>query len=88
VWWIAHKKGQIFSPTTGFKLSDSSIRSADGAWASDEKIAALSPANRQKFAPLVPDFVIEVRSSSDRVGKLKKKMTCLDRQWCAAGLAD
>ncbi len=31
--------------------------------------------NIKKFAPLVPDFVMEVRSSSDRIGKLKKKMT-------------
>jgi len=83
MWWFSHKKGQTYSPTTGFTLPDTSVRSADGAWASDEKIAALSSEDRQKFAPLVPDFVIEVRPSSDRIGKLKKKMT---DTWMANGV--
>lgn len=83
MWWQQHQKGQTFSPTAGFKLPDNSVRSADGAWASDEKIAAITPAQRKKFAPLVPDFVMEIRSSSDRIGKLKKKMTDI---WLANGV--
>ena len=83
LWWLTNQKGLAYSPTTGFTLPDTSIRSADGAWASDEKIAALSSADRQKFAPLVPDFVVEVRSNSDRIGKLKKKMT---DTWIANGV--
>ncbi len=82
-WWLQYQKGRTFSPTTGFKLLDSSIRSADCAWASDEKIATVTSAQRKKFAPLVPDFVMEVRSSSDRIGKLKKKMT---DTWLANGV--
>lgn len=82
-WWLHYKKGNTFSPTTGFKLPDGSTRSADGAWASDEKVAALTPKQRKKFAPLVPDFVIEIRSKSDRIGKLKKKMT---DTWIANGV--
>ncbi|MFN0036561.1 MAG: Uma2 family endonuclease [Saprospiraceae bacterium] len=82
-WWLQYQKGRTFSPTTGFKLPDGSIRSADGAWVSDEKIAAITPSQRKKFAPLVPDFVMEVRSSSDRIGKLKKKMT---DTWLANGV--
>lgn len=82
-WWLQHQKGRTFSPTTGFKLPDTSVRSAEGAWASDEKIAALTPAQRKKFAPLVPDFVMGIRSFSDRIGKLKKKMTDV---WLANGV--
>lgn len=82
-WWLQYQKGRTFSPTTGFKLLDSSIRSADGAWASDEKIATVTSTQRKKFAPFVPDFVMEVRSSSDRIGKLKKKMT---DTWLANGV--
>lgn len=74
-WWLTHEQGLTYSPTTGFQLPDGSTRSADGAWASDEQVAALTPQQRKKFAPLVPDFVIEVRSQSDRISKLKKKMT-------------
>lgn len=82
-WWLRHQTGRTFSPTTGFKLPDGSVRSADGAWASDERIATLSPSQRKKFAPLVPDFVMEIRSSSDRIARLKKKMTDV---WLANGV--
>ncbi|MCY7330306.1 MAG: Uma2 family endonuclease [Saprospiraceae bacterium] len=83
VWWNSHQKGLAYSPSTGFLLPDGSTRSADGAWASDEKVAALTPQQRKKFAPLVPDFVIEIRSESDRINKLKKKMT---DTWMANGV--
>lgn len=73
-WWMQYKKGTAFSPTTGFKLPDGATRSADAAWASAEKVAALSRSERSTFAQLVPDFVIEVRSNSDRLGKLRRKM--------------
>ncbi len=76
MWWQNQgRPGSVYSPSTGFKLPDGSTRSADGAWASQDKIAALSPVQRKKFAPLVSDFVIEVRSSSDRLAQLKRKMT-------------
>ncbi len=82
-WWLTHEKGAAFSPTTGFKLPDGAVRSADAAWASPEKIEALSPKERKKFAPLVPDFVIEIRSKTDRLSKLKKKMA---DTWIANGV--
>jgi Uma2 family endonuclease len=68
-------KGKSLSPSTGFKLPDGSTHSADGAWVSDDKVAALTPEQRKKFALVVPDFVIEIRSASDRISRLKKKMT-------------
>jgi Uma2 family endonuclease len=80
---LSQGRGVAFSPSTGFTLPDASIRSADGAWVSMEKMAVLSAAERSKFARLVPDFVIEVRSTSDRIGKLKKKMT---DTWIANGV--
>ena len=74
-WWLkTDEPGKVFSPTTGFRLPDGSVRSADGAWVTDKKFDELSLAERKKFASLVPDFVIELRSSSDRISVLKKKM--------------
>lgn len=73
-WQKAIKKGKTFSPSTGFKLPDGSTHAADGAWVSDEKIAKLTVEQRKKFAPIVPDFVIEVRSESDTLKALKSKM--------------
>ena len=82
-WWLTHEKGAAFSPTTGFKLPDGAVRSADAAWAASEKMDALSLKERKKFAALVPDFVIEIRSKTDRLSKLKKKMT---DTWIANGV--
>lgn len=82
-WWLSHQKGRILSPSTGFKLPDSSTRASDGSWVSDERLNRLQPEDWKRFPRLAPDFVIEVRSSSDRIGKLKKKMT---DTWIANGV--
>lgn len=74
-WQKRFGQGRSFSPSTAFKLPDGSIRGADGAWVSDERLERYEPAQGEKFALLVPDFVMEIRSSSDRIGKLRQKMT-------------
>jgi Uma2 family endonuclease len=73
-WRAFNRKGKSPSPSTGFRLPDGSTHAADGSWISDEKIAKLTPEERKGFAHIVPDFVIEVRSNSDRIARLKKKM--------------
>jgi len=47
---------------------------ADGAWISNEKIEKLSKSERKKIASIVPDFVLEICSETDRMSKLKEKM--------------
>ena len=76
-------KGQAFGPSTGFKLPDGSTRAPDAAWVSDEQIARLSPEDRNSFAPLVPEFVVEIRSDTDRLARLQQKMT---GTWIANGV--
>jgi Uma2 family endonuclease len=44
----------------------------------------LSVKEKSQFPPLIPDFVIEVRSNSDRFSQLKRKMT--DTCWMANGV--
>lgn len=75
--------GRALSPSTGFKLPDGSTKSPDASWISAEKLAALPPAERKKFAAVVPDFIIEIRSDSDKLGKLKRKM---EQTWIANGV--
>jgi len=82
-WWLSYQKGRVFSPSTGFKLPDTSVRASDGCWISDERLSQVSPGDRKKFARVVPDFVMEVRSDSDRIGTLKRKMT---DTWMANGV--
>jgi Uma2 family endonuclease len=74
-WWLLYRRGQVFSPTTRFRLPDGgSLRAADGSWISPERIAEIAPSDKQKCARAMPYFVVEVRSSSDRLSALKRKM--------------
>jgi len=66
--------GQVFGSSTGFKLPNGATRSPDVAWVRNERIDALTDEQWQKFLPLCPDFVLELRSPSDSVGNLQKKM--------------
>jgi Uma2 family endonuclease len=75
--------GKAFSPSTSFHLPDGSTYKADGAWISNEKIGKLSKEERKKIASIVPDFVMEVCSETDRISKLKEKMT---DGWLANGV--
>ena len=72
-WTIKTKRGKAFGPTAGFYLPDGSNRSPDASWVSDERVSALSDAQKRKQAPLLPEFVIEVKSPSDRLKKLQEK---------------
>jgi Uma2 family endonuclease len=50
------------------------IRSPDASWVRRERWQALTPEQRRGFVPLCPDFVVELRSSSDSLTKLQEKM--------------
>ncbi len=60
--------------STGFILPNGAERSPDGAWISRERWEALTPVQREKFPPLCPDFVLELRSPSDDLAELQAKM--------------
>jgi Uma2 family endonuclease len=66
--------GFIFSSSTIFKLPNGADRSPDVAWIRREKWLALSQQQRQKFPPLAPDFLIELRSATDKLEALRFKM--------------
>ncbi len=66
--------GHIFGSSTGFKLPNGATRSPDVAWVRNERIEALTDEEWQKFLPLCPDFVLELRSPSDPMRTLHKKM--------------
>jgi Uma2 family endonuclease len=76
-------RGQAFSPSTGFRLPDGSTRSPDASWVSYEQLDKLSPAERKSFASVVPEFVAEIRSDSDHLAHLKRKMA---EVWIANGV--
>ena len=76
VWnWNSHKKlGIAFDSSTGFKLSNGAIRSPDVSWVTLTKWNSLSKQQQRKFAPIDPDFVIELMSPTDDRDELRRKM--------------
>jgi Uma2 family endonuclease len=74
IWNRKYKLGQVFSSSTIFKLPQGGDRSPDVAWVSQKKWDSLTPEEKKKFPPLCPDFVIELKSESDRLKPLQEKM--------------
>ncbi|MUG97885.1 Uma2 family endonuclease [Scytonema sp. UIC 10036] len=66
--------GKSFDSSGGFKLPNGADRSPDASWIKIERWAALTVEEREKFLPLCPDFVVELRSPSDSLEKLQAKM--------------
>ncbi len=74
-WYEAHEDlGEAFDSSTGFKLPNGADRSPDASWVRRDRWDALSPQERKGFVPLCPDFVVELRSESDRLSKLQAKL--------------
>jgi Uma2 family endonuclease len=82
-WAEQDGRGIAFDSNGGFSLPDGSMRAADAAWVSLPRWKALSDADQSRYAPLCPDFVIELRSTSDSLPALKAKMEL----WVANGAA-
>jgi Uma2 family endonuclease len=74
IWNRQTQLGETFSSSTIFKLPLGSQRSPDAAWVELSRWNALSDEDRQKFPPLAPDFVIELRSRTDKLPELQAKM--------------
>lgn len=73
-WAIKDGTGLSFDSSTMFCLPNGAKRSPDGAWVRRERWDALSEEERESFVPLCPDFVLELRSASDRLLFLQDKM--------------
>jgi Uma2 family endonuclease len=66
--------GETFDSSAGFTLPNGAIRSPDASWIRSERWNALTDEQKASFAPICPDFVIELRSASDRLTTLQEKM--------------
>ncbi|HQU85801.1 MAG TPA: Uma2 family endonuclease [Pyrinomonadaceae bacterium] len=73
-WVEKDGSGEGFDSSTGFVLPNGAKRSPDLSWMTLEKWNAIPKAKRKKFAPVCPDFVVELRSETDNLNKLKEKM--------------
>ena len=75
VWSEQDGTGIVFSSSTGFTLSTGAKKSPDVSWIKLERWQSLSQEQKEKFAPICPDFVVELMSPSDNLKTLQAKMT-------------
>ncbi len=81
LWTRADGRGKAFDSSGGFTLPDGSMRNPDASWVLLHRWNALTPEQKHSFAPICPDFVVELRSASDRLPDLREKM----EMWIANG---
>jgi Uma2 family endonuclease len=79
--WAERNGGVVLSSNVGFRLPDGSVRSPDAAWVCDTHYQSLSREERRRFAPVCPDFLIELLSETDSRKTLEAKM----RMWIDKG---
>lgn len=85
LWNEENKAGYTFDSSTGFKLPNGATRSPDVAWIQKDRWEAIPEDQQEKFAPLCPDFVIELRSASDDLKYLQNKMEEYRSTGCRLG---
>ena len=75
LWWRnSGELGLVFDSSTGFILPNGATRSPDASWVSQQRWDALTTEEKGTFANICPDFVVELRSNSDRIEPLQAKM--------------
>lgn len=73
--WNRHTKlGVVFDSSTGFKLSNGAIRSPDVSWIAINRWNSLTIEQKRGFAPIDPNFVIELMSPTDNLLITQQKM--------------
>jgi Uma2 family endonuclease len=74
VWAKQEGSGIVYDSSAGFKLPNGATRSPDASWILKSRLKRFSQQARQKFLPLCPDFVVELKSPTDRLSDLQAKM--------------
>jgi Uma2 family endonuclease len=84
--WNEHTElGEVFDSSTGFSLPNGADRSPDAAWIEKSRWDTLTPAQKQKFIPLCPDFLIEILSPTDSLSQTQQKMREYLENGCRLG---
>jgi Uma2 family endonuclease len=74
-WADQDGSGHVFDSSGGFTLPNGAMRSPDAAWVERERLQALTEEQQERFLPLCPTFVIELRSPSDTLVSVETKMS-------------
>ena len=76
IWTRQSANGTVFGPDLGVRFADKVMRGPDVAWLSIERWNAYkqSGTTRPAFLPFCPEFIVELRSPSDRASQIEAKM--------------
>ncbi len=74
IWAEADSTGEFFDSSTGYTLPNGAVRSPDASWIIRDRWSALTGKDRRRFAPICPDFVVEITSPSDKLEDAREKM--------------
>jgi Uma2 family endonuclease len=80
-WALNDRRGQAFDSNTEYLLPNGAAYAPDASWVLRSRLDKLTREEKRRFPRLCPDFVVELRSPSDRLAKLKAKM----REWIENG---
>jgi len=80
-WAEQDGRGAVTDAAAGFVLPNGARRSPDAAWTLKTRIQQMDPKMIERYWHLCPDFIIEVRSSTDRLRNIREKMA----EWIANG---
>jgi Uma2 family endonuclease len=73
-WALKNRTGVAFDSSAGFTLPNGAIRSPDASWVLKARWESLDDKEKESFAPLCPDFVVELRSPGQSLTVLVAKM--------------
>ena len=74
-WWAKRDgTGIAFDSSTGFRLPNQAMRAPDASWVLRWRYEQLTEREQERFLPLCPDFAIELKSPTDTLAALKRKM--------------
>ena len=73
-WAKENGHGSVFGSSAGFTLLNGAVRSPDASWVLKSRLTSLTDEQKDSFIPICPDFVVELRSSSDRLSVVQAKM--------------
>lgn len=74
IWNEQKQLGEVFDSNSGFTLPNGAVRSPDVSWIEKSLWHKLNKSQQDKFAPIVPNFVLELKSQSDSLTELQAKM--------------
>jgi Uma2 family endonuclease len=81
-WNDQTKLGVVLDSSGGFRLPNNAVKAADASWIRLDRWSAIPEKDRKKFAPICPDFVVEILSAGDRLTDAREKM----REYLAQGV--